>query len=249
MDKRHAKFLLQSCRGIDAAPDEPQFREARECLENDGELASWFEIEKALDDSIAKKLRETPVPESLRLAILANHAGANQPGQADAGRRRFVLLAAAALFMALAAAGFLIFKPASHQVDLAAFRREMTAQVAGGVRLSFTHSDATQLRSWLEEKRGIAGYTIPAALLAKPGIGCRSWTWNGRPVGLICFHIENGRAVHFFVVDKAAVPDAPSGFKPQFAKKDGWTSAAWSDGERLFLLVGEGESDELVRFL
>ena len=249
MDKRQAKFVLQSCR--EAGPDarDSQMAEARAWLERDPELAGWFEEEQAEDDSIARRLREVPVPESLRANILARHAATAPELEVNPTRRRFVALALAASLVALATVAIMTLRPARPSMDLAAFRREMQASVSGGVRLSFAHADAAQLQQWLHEKRGISGYAIPAGLRAQPGIGCRSWTWNGRPVGLICFKIENGKAVHLFIVQRDAVPDAPADASPRLVKNEGWSSAAWSEGETLFLLVGEGAPDDLVKFL
>jgi hypothetical protein len=174
MNKRQAKFVLQACR--DAGPDvcDPQLTEARACLERDPALAAWFEEEQAEDGSIARKLREVPVPENLRATILARRAAASPEPEAIPTRRRFVTLALAASVVALAALTVLMLRPARPAVDLAAFRREMLASVSGGVRLSFTHADAGQLQQWLQEKRGVSGYAIPAGLRGQPGIGCRS---------------------------------------------------------------------------
>ena len=249
MDKRQAKFILQACR--DAGPDsrDPQMAEARAWLERDPELAEWFEAEQAEDSSLARKLREIPVPEHLRAAILARHAAVSPEPAASPSRRRFVALALAASVVALAAVTMLWLRPARPATDLAAFRREMQENVSGFVRLSFTHADPVQLQQWLQEKRGLSGYAIPAGLRAQLGIGCRSWTWNGRAVGLICFKVENGKTVHLFIVQRGAVPDAPMDASPRLATNDGWSSAAWSEGETLFLLVGEGNPDELKGFL
>ena len=249
MDKRQAKFVLQACRDAGSGARDPQVAESRAWLERDPELAVWFEEEQAEDRSIARKLREIPVPEDLRANILAGCAAVSPGLEANPTRRRFVALALAASVVALAALTVLMLRPARPAVDLAAFRREMQASVSSGVRLSFAHQDSAQLQQWLQEKRGVSGYAIPAGLRAQPGIGCRSWTWNGRPVGLICFKIENGKAVHLFIVDRRAVPDAPKDASPRVADNNGWSSAAWSEGEALFLLVGEGSSDELTRFL
>ncbi len=249
MDKRQARFVLQACRDAGSDVSDAQLTEAHACLERDPELAAWFEVEQAEDGSIARKLRGVPVPENLHEAILARHAAVAPEPEVSPSRRRFVALALAASVVALAAVTVLMLRPARPTVDLAAFRREMQASVSGGVRLSFTHADTAQLQQWLQEKRGLSGYVIPAGLRGQPGIGCRSWTWNGQPVGLICFKIENGKAVHLFILDRRAVPDAPKDASPRVANSDGWSSAAWSEGETLFLLVGEGSSDQLTRFL
>ena len=249
MDKRQAKFVLQACRDAGPASRDPQMAEARAWLERDPELAAWFKAEQAEDGSLARKLREVPVPENLREAILARHAAVSPESAASPSRRRFVVLALAASVVALAAVTMLLLRPARPSTDLAAFRREMQENVSGFVRLSFTHTDSVQLQQWLQEKRGLSGYAIPAGLRAQPGIGCRSWTWNGRAVGLICFKVENGKTVHLFIVQRGAVPDAPTDASPRIAKNDGWSSAAWSEGETLFLLVGEGNSDTLTGFL
>jgi hypothetical protein len=245
MDNQQAKFILQSCHAGEAGSGDPQFAEALQLASRDTELADWFAREQALDAVVARKLKETPAPEELLERILA----AQETAAPVQPRRAVTLLAIAATILLLGVLAALWFRPVASTVNLAAFEREMRANVSGTVRFSFTGANVGELQQWLSEQRGIAAFAIPAALKDKASIGCRTWTWNGKPVGLICFLLDGKQAVHLFVVDRTAVPDAPVGVAPHFTEAEGWTTAAWSDGEKLFLLMGRTSPETLRRLL
>lgn len=245
MDNQQAKFILQSWRASGADAGDPHFAEALRQVEHDPELAAWFAREQALDLALGARLKTSPVPEGLREAL----RGTPAPGTHHAPSRARAVLAWAALFLVLGTVAALWFRPVPPADGLVAFRHEMLAKVSGGVRLAFTSPSVAQAQQWLMEKQGISGYTIPATLRDLPGIGCRAWTWNGKPVGLICFSIQGRGAVHLFIVDQAAVPDAPTTTAPAFAQEAGWTTAAWSDAGKLYLLVGEGNQSAVEKYL
>lgn len=245
MDNQQAKFILQSWRASGADRNDPHFAEALRQVERDPDLAAWFAREQALDLALSARLHTLPVPEGLRESLRA----APPPVAALPSRRIHPFLAWAAVLVVLGVLAALWFRPVPPAEGLAVYRHEMLAKVSGGVRLAFTSPSVAQVQQWLTEHPGISGYTIPAALRDRPGIGCRAWTWNGKPVGLICFSIQGRGAVHLFVVDQAAVPDAPETSKPSFAHEAGWTTAAWSESGKLYLLVGQGDQGAVERYL
>ena len=72
MDKKHARFILQSHQsGADAAPD-PQMADALREVEGDPELATWLENERSFDEALRARLREVEPPQGLKEQVLAS---------------------------------------------------------------------------------------------------------------------------------------------------------------------------------
>jgi len=115
--------------------------------------------------------------------------------------------------------------------------------------MSFQSERAEELQRWLAENRGLAGTVLPAGLLGRPSIGCRSWTWNGKPAGLICFQVENGQVVHLFIVPRSAAPSSPSGVEAAFEQMGDWETASWSRGELAYVLAGKTDRATLAKLL
>jgi hypothetical protein len=245
MDNQKAKFILHSWHGTGADVGDPQFTEALEQTERNPDLAAWLAHEQALDAAISRRLKEVPVPGELLGRILAGQ----EEVEPVRSRRGPILLALAAAVVLLATVAALWLRPAVSTVNMAAFEREMRANVSGRVRFTFSSANAAELQQWLEEQRGVSSFAIPASLKDKPGLGCRTWMWNDKPVGLICFLLDGKQAVHLFIVDRAAVPDAPVSDRPRFSEADGWTTAEWSDGGQLFLLMGRTTRETLEKLL
>jgi hypothetical protein len=82
-------------------------------------------------------------------------------------------------------------------------------------------------------------FNLPAGLQGRPALGCRVVEWNGHKVSLLCFELENRRMAHLLVVDRSALRDPP-GSAPQYARFGKIATAAWSQGERVYLLASQG---------
>jgi hypothetical protein len=244
MDSTQAKFLLQSYRANGADACDPHFAEAIREIEADPELAEWFARELTLDTAIRRKLRAVPVPERLREAILAA-----QPFEPSSIRRsRLAPLAIAAALSFLATLSALWFFVANTSKDFASYRKRMVENLSG-LQLDFTASNLPAIQGWLASKRAVSGYHVPEGLEKLPCIGCKTWTWRGREVALICFSLEDGRAAHLFIVRRAALPDAPSAGEPLVVLQRKWMTASWSEGEYTYLVARRGDEASLKKLL
>lgn len=245
MDKYKARFVLQSIRpdGADAA--EPEFVEALEVAQSDPELGPQFAAEQALDRVIASKLASLPVPDGLCDSILARAEVSR-----SVGRRRFVQrLALAASVALLATVAAVWWSNARRAVSFDSYRQEMVGRLDGRIQLSFTSQQADELQQWLAQTRGVTGLEIPTGLKHLSAIGCRTWTWNDRPAGLICFLLEGGQAVHLLVISRAAVPNPPRPAEPEVLHVGNWETASWTQGENVYVLAGKLDRAALEKLL
>jgi len=250
MDNQEARFILQSRRPGGADAGDPHFDEALAQANRVPELASWFACDQALDATLAARLKEVPVPAGLRERLLLEQQQAEALSPAPAPLRRLhSLLALAAALILLATVAVVLWQRPASGTDLVAFRHEMIANICGQIRLSHQSAEVAELIRWLAEQRNVSGITIPAALQSRPGIGCRTWLWKGQPVGLICFLTDAHQAVHFFVVDRATVKDLPADLRPTFAVESGWTTATWTEGDKLYVLAGQADESTLAKLL
>lgn len=245
MDRHQARDILQSCRADGSDDGNPNFAEALGVAATDPALAARLEADRALDRAIGSRLQEIPPPPFLREQVLAGVAARKSARR----HRRAALLALAACVALLAVIGATWMVRAREKISFASYRQDMVGRLDGRIQLSFTGENPSDLQNWLETKRGVSGFTLPAGLQHLPGIGCRTWTWNGRPAGLICF-LGNGReAVHLLVISRDAVPRAPAGGETRFEQIGGWQTASWVQGDQVFLLAGKLERAELQKLL
>ena len=245
MDKYKARFVLQSVRpdGADAA--EPEFAEALDVARTDPELGARFAAEQELDRVIARKIAEFSTPAGLCESILAQAEVSR-----SVRRRQFVQrLALAASVALLASIAAVWWADARRAVSFASYRQEMVSRLDGRIHLSFTSREPGELQQWLAQGRGINGLELPAGLQNLPTIGCRTWTWNDRPAGLICFLLEDGQAVHLLVISRAAVPNAPGPAETQVLHVGNWETASWTQGENVYVLAGKLDREALEKLL
>lgn len=237
MNREEAKLILQAYRpgGCDAS--DPLFAEALEQARRDPELQRWFTEEQALDSHIQAKLQAAfVVPRDLKSNLLALRETVRpvpwwfQP---------LKLAAAAAVVLLIGLAAFLLLpqKPA----QLALFREKMvhySMQEHG--HITFESPDIARIQQWLRNRGVDASFELPACLQGKPAEGCRVIDWHGRKATMICFVLDAGEHLDFFVMDRAGLPDLPENSAPQFASANGLMTATWAKGGKVYLLTGDG---------
>src|SRR5882724_4265510 len=126
MDKEQAKEILLRYRpGRDDTVD-PQVAEALALLDQDPELAVWFERQHRVDDAIRARLREMPVPAGLKERILAEQ----KIVRPEFGWRRTLLAAAAGVALLTALVEWIMLRPASMDTKFSAYREQMVRTVS-----------------------------------------------------------------------------------------------------------------------
>jgi hypothetical protein len=243
VDSQQARQILELYRpGVDDA--DPRFAEALAFAKRDSELRRWFEEQCALYAAIHARFSEIPVPDGLRDRILAGR----KVVPTVAWWRNPVALAAAAAIVVLAAiAGFLV--PSRGPANFNGFRRSMARAVSGEYKMMLETNDLNQIREFLAKHQAQADYILTSALQETHAEGCSILNWHGHKVSLLCFEIVNDKDLWLFVVDRAALPDAPAAGPPQFASVGKLATAGWSEGEVTYLLAIAGDEKNLRKYL
>jgi|GEM_PF-231367 len=252
MQNEEAKWILQMYRPDGQDASEPEFQQALEQARRDPELGRWFAQAVALDTRIGAKLRQaTRPPETLKPQLLALASSARPLAQTRPGRVRWsvVLPALAAVLVLGLMLGTLWFRPPPPS-GFAGYLKSMTTFVSQELdRLDFQSRELKKVRQWLASRGWDPDLAVPDGLASRPSLGCRLLEWNGHPVALICFALDERRQAHLLAIRRDAFQDAPAGSLVQ-VQWDRTAAVAWSDRERTYLLVAvDARPDELLPLL
>ena len=238
MDKEQALAILRSCRSGGRHPDDPEIAAARAVVAQDPDAHHFLEGEHALDDAIAHQLGGLQPPPGLKESILAGLALPEPSPRPAVPRRRAVLMAVSLLIVSTLAAVVWLPVLTSRPDSFASFLTEMRDFLPQGFRLHYANADLAAVARWFAETHDIAHYQVPLALATQTrATGCRTIDWYGQKAALICFYTSDGKVVHLVVLDRAAVPDPPTSARPSYARRDQWTSATWSAGDKAYLVL------------
>ncbi len=252
MNNAKAKFILRSYRSNGEDANDPAFREALEQAEHDPALNAWLREEQEMDDSIRSKLNDTPVPEDLLDDILATQSITVSRSFWRQGR---TWMAMAALVMALFG-GYFMISPHQPQpaVSFQTFPEMAAAFASHDFELDMEAANTHQAKEWAQSK--LISRDIPVSDRLRQmgdnrGVGCKYFDWEGEDVLLLCFFLEDGSQVHYFVMDIQNLPDVPeTGHElPQWAKYGEWTTASWADSERAYVVASKSDRENMVSLL
>jgi len=249
LNNERARTILSAYRldGADAA--EPVFTDALAQLQRDPELARWFAEECALDDRMHAALRSIRPPANLRDAILLTAKISGMPARRVwwANPAWFTAAAASFLFASLC---FFFLHPRSERMTIAEVTFEM-AQMQREERISLgtMTSDPEATHRWLKEHGGPAEFAVPAGLARQTSLGCQVLEIKGNMVSLVCYEIGSGKVVHLLVLDRRRLTDPPAVGKPMFLQAGELAFATWSEGNRTYVIVGQGPAESLRQWL
>ena len=246
MNREEAKLVLAACRPNGADANDPRMAEALALVQRDAELRAWFEAEQAADKAIAAKLKVAPLPDDLLARI---HGGTRQR-IAGKPRRPSLTLAMAASFalLGLIAVLWLNRTPAASPGSFAAYRTDMAQFLREFPKLDITTDRLPEVREWLARQHPLMPAQIPRGMERFPTIGCRTIEWQGKKLALVCFMVE-GEVVHLFVMPRTAFPDAALSPTPMLARVGPESTASWSSGDNLYLLVTQADKALLEKLL
>jgi len=238
MNNQEAKLILQAYRPGGRDTFDPLFAEALEQARRDPELQKWFAEEQVLDSQIQSKLRPAvAVPRDLKANLLALRKIIRpvpwwfQPMK---------LAAAAAIVLLIGLATFLLLPQKPTQLVL--FREKMVrCSMQEHGHITFESPDIAKIQQWLQARGVDANFKLPAGLQGKPAQGCRVVDWNGQKATMICFVLDDGKHMDFFVMDRAGLPGLPENGAPQFASASGLMTVTWDKGGKVYLLTGDNE--------
>ncbi len=211
--------------------------------------------ESEADALLSEKLRSLAPPTDLKARILAARQSAAAiprsvpiPHFRSPRRGRgpwAVTLAALVLGVALLA----WIVPVGMRPSFAAYENDLTGQIVSGevTHLQFTSNQVSHLKEWLGDHQAPSAIDVPAGAERLPGLGCRTFTWKGKPVSQICFALEDGKIVHLFVIGQGTWHSAPPEGHPQFSHHGEWTMASWREAGATYILARVGDQADLEK--
>jgi len=247
MNRDEAKFILGAYRPDGEDAEDPQFRKALELARQDPALGAWFAEQQAVDRAFSMRIRQAPVPPSLKNDLLLARTTAGRRS-----RRRYPmwLAAAAAVALLLAGAGWQIRRSAEASARFAMFHEAMAATYAMVTPQTDQRMwlDDAGTRGWIGERGGDTGYAVPPALAAQGIATCKVLDWEGHTVTLLCFDLAGGHA-SIFIVDSEDLPGTSFGTDPAYASAGGQTTATWRSNGRIYHLISDMSETQLKALL
>jgi hypothetical protein len=249
-----AKQILLLCRPDTDDIREPDCAAALDVARGNPALAAWFAAQSAVHRAVRQKLRSLSAPEGLREQILSECGAWRQQRRQRQARLALVSIVGGVL---LALAMFWLERPprVREVVTFDVWQQRMIGAVQRQYVMTLESADLERIRAHLAESRAPSDYVLPEGLTRLKATGCGVLSWQEKPVAMLCFHSgrplppEEKTDVFLFVVDRAAVPDAPAVSSPQTRRVDGFATAVWSTDERVYLLAVTGDERLLREYL
>ena len=247
MNEKEARALLQAYQpGVDDESD-AQIAEALRVVASDPALQAWWQEEQAFDRAVAARLAAVPAPFGLKTRILAQADEEETAPRRNGWRWAFGGAVAVAALLMLAQVTDFWHRPQTASLSQE-YAREMASFIQLTPPLQMESGDLGQIKNWLAQKNDTP-VKIPARLAALAPVGCRVLSFRGHDVTLICFHAENDRLAHLFVVDRAALPRMQPGDKPVFSNQHGWMTATWAEQDHVYMVTMQGSRAMVEQFL
>lgn len=260
--KTDYKELLSAYRPDTADQNDPLFAQALEQLEHDVELKEWFDEQKDMDAEIRAALLTDDAPETLLEDVLEFGAEVKKKN------RKIIRFFQPAQLMAIAACialvGIFAFKDSiiNNQIigyhsalskveQKETFRDAMSLWVADTfIVLDHFAEEPAQLVNYLADAGSPVFDAIPANLEQLPTLGCKSFKWKDQAVSLICFHSQEGKIVHLFVLSPSNEPTEAIDQMHQLQFLHDLPSKGWYDenSNKQHMLVGSARDVSLDQF-
>ena len=249
MNREQAKEILLGYRPMVDVPQSSEFSDALALAEKDPELKAWFEQHCEFQKVIRAKLMQIPVPEGLKEQILSERKAT------FALPSKSLLKLAAVCFVFLVALSVWLFPNFQRggERTFENFRSRMVKTVARAYPAMDKETDnPAEIRRYLAEKGAATNYELPSPLEKTTPTGCAILTWQGKTVTMIWFksrpNVSKQPDLFLFVIDRAAVPNAPRTTTPEFSQTNSLWTASWTSGTKSYVLSGTGDESFLRRY-
>lgn len=252
--------LILGARRPDGSDDsDPEIAATLAAAQADPQLSEWAAKESEVDGRLSAALRSVQPPHGLRDRILT---GARVSRKETGSRRgwfeqkvfgifqRGEIAAVAAVVALLAIA--VVFNRVSDVPDERPWQVFATAKAAefesGITPLEREDTLFETTAIWMREKACPAPHTLPEGLQGLGLFGCSTMTWNGKPVGIVCFKLDAKREVHLVSINVRDIPETLSE-KPVWTEVSGYTTAQWRENDTAYMLMGRVPRAELEPLL
>jgi hypothetical protein len=248
MDNREAKFILSAYRPGGQDASDPRFAEALEQARRDPILERWFQELVAFDAAMAHKLAAIPTPTDLRENILAGV----KVSRVSRWKNRLAKWAIAAALILSAALGSLIWHN-TRPARLVGWQAQALDVISSLVRnessFDAQSSQPRELLDWLRANRAPVAQALPDNLDKLSSLGCKTFSWNGIPVSVICFARPDGGLIHLVMMKSPTASDRIREAKVTLIQRGEWATATWRQGEMIYMLALQGPRDQLRTYL
>ena len=246
MDNQEAKFILNAYRPGGEDASDPRFTEALEQARRDPLLERWFSKSGAFDAAMTEKLRAIEVPLDLRDNILTGAKVSRLP------RWPFIKWAIAAALISLVIVGSVIWRE-TRPAQLAGWQNQALDVVSSLLRNQATFDaeshDPAELMSWLHSHHVPVAQTLPQNLAKLASVGCKTFSWNGTPVSVICFMRPDGGLVHLVATAATPASNRSAKAQPKFVQRGHWATVTWREGDKVYMVATEASPDQLRNYL
>lgn len=252
--------LILGARRPDGSDDsEPDISAALAAAQADPRLSDWSAKESEVDGRISAALRSVQPPHGLRDRILTGaRVSRKEPGGFAGWFEKKVFgilqrgeLAAIAAVIALLASA-VIFNRVSDVPDDRPWQVFATAKAAefesGITPLEREDALFESTAAWMREKACPAPHTLPEGLQGLGLFGCSTMKWNNKPVGIVCFKLDQKREVHLVSINVRDIPETLSE-RPVWTEVSGYTTAQWRENDTAYMLMGRVPRAELEPLL
>jgi len=248
MDSREAKLILSAYRPGAQDADDPAFAEALDQVRRDPDLERWFRESIAFDTSIGEQLRGIEAPSGLRENILSGV----KVGSSPRWSQPVIKWAIAAALIVTSVVGALIWQQ-THPRHLAGWQTQaldvISSLVTKQASFDAESHDASKLVAWLRAHHAPTASTLPQSLDSLQSLGCKTFSWNGIPVSVICFLRADHAMIHLVMTRATSASNRGHHGRPELVQQGQWSTATWREGDMTCMLGLEGAPDELRRYL
>ena len=155
-------------------------------------------------------------------------------------RAPFIKWAIAAALILMAILGSLIWHE-TRPAHLAGWQSQALDVLSSLVRNESSFDaqshNANELLAWLRANHASAAQKLPDNLGKLESIGCKTFSWNGIPVSVICFMRPDGGLIHLVTANASGARDRALKGKAEFLQQGHWVTATWREGEVVYMLA------------
>jgi hypothetical protein len=209
-------------------------------------LQRWFQDSIAFDTAMTKKLRAITVPPDLRDNILAG-VKVSRPF-----RLPFTKWAIAAALISTAILGSVSWREA-RPAHLVGWQNRALDVISSLVRneskFDAQSRNTAELLAWLRANHAPAAQVLPRQLEKLQSLGCKTFTWNGEPVSVICFMRADGGLIHLVATAATSTTDRGAKVAAKLVQRGHWATATWHDDRMTYMLALDGSRDQLRAYL
>lgn len=251
MNHDQARTILLLYRPGTTDAGDPEISEALALAKQDPELTRWLAEHFARQEAVRAGFRKIAVPAGLKEQIISEQAARARIGI----RRQRAVLAAAAMVIALAVLSPLWFQHHRSDDTYDLYQDQMASVALRGYGMDLLTNNPASIRAYLAQKQAPADYRLPAALEKTAVAGCAIQDWQGMKVSMVCFRtgkpLPPGEQsdLWLFVIDRAAVKNAPPVGSRQFVQVSGLGMVSWTEGDKLYVLGMAGNEQSLRQYL